>query len=45
MYSEYSSSWRYMDAYYKGLEGRTAEWAVKKYQSHRRLPEDIEREI
>ncbi|CAG8697686.1 5716_t:CDS:2, partial [Ambispora gerdemannii] len=21
-------SWRYMDAYYKGLKGRTAEWAV-----------------
>lgn len=38
-------SWRYMDAYDKGLEGRTAEWAVKKYKSHRRLLEDIEREI
>ena len=32
-------SWRYMDAYYKGLEGKTAEWAVKKYKSHRHLPE------
>jgi hypothetical protein len=36
-------SWRYMDAYNKGLEGRTAEWAVNKYKSHRRLPENIER--
>ena len=36
-------SWRYMDAYNKGLEGRTAEWAVSKYKSHRRLPENIER--
>lgn len=36
-------SWRYMDAYDKGLEGRTAEWAVSKYKSHRRLPENIER--
>jgi hypothetical protein len=36
-------SWRYMDAYDKGLEGRTAEWAVNKYRSHRRLPENIER--
>ena len=35
-------SWRYMDAYNKGLEGRTAEWAVNKYKSHRRLPEIIE---
>ena len=38
-------SWRYMDAYNKGLEGRTAEWAVNKYKSHRRLPENIERII
>ncbi|EXX58953.1 hypothetical protein RirG_193120 [Rhizophagus irregularis DAOM 197198w] len=36
-------SWRYMDAYNKGLESRTAEWAVNKYKSHRRLPENIER--
>jgi len=34
-------SWRYMDAYDKGLEGRIAEWAVKKYKSHRRLPDNI----
>jgi len=30
-------SWRYMDAYDKGLEGRMAGWAVKKYKSHRRI--------
>ncbi|GET52503.1 hypothetical protein BCR41DRAFT_396467 [Rhizophagus irregularis DAOM 181602=DAOM 197198] len=36
-------SWRYMDAYNKGLEGRTAEWAVSKYKSHRRLPDNIEK--
>ena len=35
-------SWRYMDAYNKGLEGRAAEWAINKYKSHRRLPENIE---
>jgi hypothetical protein len=35
-------SWRYMDAYDKGLEGRTAEWAVSKYKSYRRLLENIE---
>src|SRR6185295_2535359 len=31
-------SWRYMDAYDKGLERRMAEWTVKKYKLHRRLP-------
>ena len=36
-------SWRYMDAYDKGLEGRTAEWAVSKYKSHRRLSKNIEK--
>ena len=36
-------SWRYMDAYNKGLEGRTAEWAVSKYKSHHWLPDNIER--
>jgi hypothetical protein len=35
-------SWRYMDAYKKGLKGRTAEWAVNKYKSHRHLSENIE---
>ena len=38
-------SWRYMDAYSKGLVGRSAEWAVTKYKSHRRLPENIEKEM
>jgi len=32
-----------MDAYNKGLEGRTAEWAVNKYKSHHQLPDNIER--
>ena len=31
-------AWRYIDAYHKGLDGLLAEWAVKKYKSHRRLP-------
>ena len=38
-------SWRYIDAYNKGLEGRTAEWAINKYKLHRQLPENIERII
>ncbi len=32
-----------MDAYDKGLEGRTAKWAVNKYKSYRQLSENIER--
>ena len=38
-------SWRYMDAYDKGLEGRAAEWAVNKFKFHHRIPENIERAI
>lgn len=38
-------SWRYMDAYNRGLEGRIAEWAVNKYKTHRRLPENVEKQI
>ena len=34
-----------MDAYDKGLEGQVAEWAVNKFKSHRRIPENIERLI
>ena len=29
---------RYMDAYRKGLTGKAAEYAIKKYHSHRRVP-------
>ncbi|CAG8435766.1 6477_t:CDS:10 [Scutellospora calospora] len=34
--------WRYMDAYRKGLTPSAAEFAVKKYKSHRRIPKNIE---
>lgn len=34
-------SYRYMDAYRKGLTGKAAEHAVKKYRSHRRLPASV----
>ena len=30
-----------MGAYEKGLEGRIAEWAVKKYKSHHWIPDNI----
>ena len=29
--SKVCKSWRFIGAYEKGLEGRIAEWAVKKY--------------
>jgi hypothetical protein len=32
-------AFRYMDAYRIGLTGKAAEYAVKKYRSHRKLPE------
>jgi hypothetical protein len=34
-------TWRFMDAYRKGLTGIEALYAVKKYRSHRRIPENI----
>ena len=36
---------RYIEAYKRGLTGLAAEWAVKKYKSHRRLGDGIEAEI
>ena len=32
---------RYMSAYRLGLTLKTAEYAVKKYKSHRRIPQDV----
>ena len=34
-------SLRFMDAYHKGLNGRQAAWAAKKYRGHRVIPEVI----
>ena len=34
-----------MDAYHKGLIGKTAEYAVKKYRSHCCIPDSILFEI
>src|SRR4051794_39308471 len=34
-------AFRYMDVYRKGLTGQTAEFAVKKYRSHRRVPDSV----
>ncbi|GBC50571.2 uncharacterized protein OCT59_001487 [Rhizophagus irregularis] len=37
--------WRYMDLYRKGIDGKLVEYAVKKYKSHRRIPEDVLEEL
>ena len=36
---------RFMDAYEKGLNGRQAAWASRKYRGHRVLPEGIMRDL
>ncbi|KAG1884960.1 hypothetical protein F4604DRAFT_1952032 [Suillus subluteus] len=38
-------SLRFMDAYRKGLNGKQAAWASKKYRGHRVLPETIMRDL
>ena len=38
-------SWRYMDIYRKGLTGKVAEFANKKYKSHRQVPDMVYDEI
>ncbi|ODQ71081.1 hypothetical protein LIPSTDRAFT_73695 [Lipomyces starkeyi NRRL Y-11557] len=35
---------RYIEAYTRDLDGKTAIYAVKKYKSHRRLPASLEME-
>jgi len=37
----FNHCWRYMDAYRKGLSLERANYAVKKYTSHRRIPAHI----
>ncbi len=32
---------RFMDAYQKGLDGKKAAWASRKYRGHRVLPESL----
>ena len=38
-------SWHYMNIYRKGITGKMAEFAVKKYKSHRRVPDNIYNEL
>ncbi|KAJ3968853.1 hypothetical protein EV361DRAFT_387820 [Lentinula raphanica] len=36
---------RIMDAYHKGLDGKWAAWAAKKYHGHRVLPESLMKDM
>jgi hypothetical protein len=36
---------RFMDAYHRGLNGRQAAWANKKYRGHRVLPDSIMKDL
>ena len=38
-------SQKFMDAYYRKLNGKQAAWASKKYRGHRVLPESLMDEI
>ena len=38
-------SWHYIDLYGKGITGKLAEYAVKKYKSHRRIPDHVIEEL
>jgi len=38
-------AWRYMDLYKKGITGKLAEYAAKKYKSHRCIPEYVLAEL
>jgi hypothetical protein len=38
-------AWRYMDLYQKGISGKLAEYAVKKYRSHRRISDEVIEEL
>ena len=38
-------SWRYIDIYNKGVTGKLAEFAAKKYKSHRHVPDEVYNEI
>ncbi|KAG2361508.1 hypothetical protein BDR07DRAFT_1286955, partial [Suillus spraguei] len=38
-------SLRFMDAYRKGLDGKQAAWASKKFRGHRVLPETIMKDL
>ena len=38
-------AWCYMNVYRKGISGKLAEYAVKKYKGHRRIPDHVIEEL
>ncbi|CAJ0748393.1 16_t:CDS:1, partial [Entrophospora sp. SA101] len=38
-------AWRYMDLYRHGIGGKLAEYAVRKYRSHRKIPDEVLKEL
>ena len=38
-------TWQYMNIYQKGISRKLAEYAVKKYRSHRRISKEIIEEL
>jgi hypothetical protein len=38
-------SWRFLDAYDRGLNGKQAAWAARKYRGHRVLPQNLMDEL
>jgi len=36
---------KFMDAYHRGLDGKQAAWASRKYRGHRVLPESLMEEL
>ncbi|KAF8059833.1 hypothetical protein FPV67DRAFT_1632588 [Lyophyllum atratum] len=32
---------RFIDAYYRGLDGKQAAWASRKYRGHRMMPDTV----
>ncbi|EEB91975.1 hypothetical protein MPER_09582, partial [Moniliophthora perniciosa FA553] len=37
----FNRAMKFMDAYSKGLNGRQAAWAARKYKGHRVLPQSL----
>lgn len=38
-------AWRYIDAYDQGMNAKLAEFTVKKYKSHRRIPRNLDQRM
>lgn len=41
----YQTAWRWIDAYSRGLDGKLAEYAVRKSKSHRCVTKAVDQEI